>query len=74
MLLAPIKDAWTAHFIRKWVEEEFDSLARKPVRQRKTRGKQIIFLACFVFEDIGQVLLQERFNYLPEGYLKARYS
>ena len=33
----------------------------KPVDNKKTLTQQVIFLAGFIFEDIGQVLLQEKF-------------
>ena len=56
---ATIKDAWTAHLTKKWIESQFDCDARKPDKQKKIMAKQIIFLACFIFEDIGQVLIQE---------------
>ena len=41
-------------------EEHFDWSRRVPVHNKKIMAKHIIFLACFVFEDIGQVLIQVR--------------
>ena len=59
MFLATIKDALTAYLVCKMAQYHFDWAKLKPATNRKTLAKEVIFLACFIFEDIGQVLLQE---------------
>ena len=57
--LATIKDSITAYLVCNMARNHFDWVTMKPVPNRKTIAKMVIFLACFIFEDIGQVLLQE---------------
>ena len=65
---ATIKDAITAYLVSNLVKNQFDWFTMKPVDNKKTLTQQVIFLACFIFEDIGQVLLQEKFltGFLPK--------
>ena len=51
----------TAYLVSNMVKNQFDWFTMKPLDNKKTLTQQVIFLACFIFEDIGQVLLQEKF-------------
>ena len=59
LLLAILKDAWTVHILLESIQSGFDFARGKQTTDEKTRAKYVIFLAAFVFEDIGQVLIQE---------------
>ena len=59
LLLAILKDAWTVHILLESIQSGFDFARGKQITDEKTRAKYVIFLAAFVFEDIGQVLIQE---------------
>ena len=48
----------TAYFVSNMIKNQYDWLTMKTVSNKKTLSKLIIFIACFVLEDIGQVLLQ----------------
>ena len=41
------------------IKDSFDFARGKQVSDKKAMAKYIIFLAAFVLEDIGQVLIQE---------------
>lgn len=56
--LASIKDAWTVQMILESLNEGFDYSRQSLEPKSKARTKQIVFLAAYVFEDIGQVLCQ----------------
>ena len=46
------------------IKSGFDFARGKQVSDKKAKAKYIIFLAAFVFEDIGQVLIQEKFQHV----------
>ena len=74
--LAILKDAWTVHVLLDTIKESFDFARGKQVSDKKAMAKYIIFLAAFVFEDIGQVLIQEMYQYLQgesAGFQKIQY-
>ena len=60
--LAILKDAWTVHVLLDSIKSGFDFARGKQVSDKKAKAKYIIFLAAFVFEDIGQVLIQEKYQ------------
>ena len=60
--LAILKDAWTVHILLESIQSGFDFARGKQITDKKTRAKYVIFLAAFVFEDIGQVLIQEMYR------------
>ena len=51
------------------IQSGFDFAKGKQITDKKTRAKYVIFLAAFVFEDIGQVLIQEIYH--PFIHLKS---
>ena len=59
---AIVKDAWTVHVLLESIKSGFDFVRGKQVSDKKAVAKYIIFLAAFVFEDIGQVLIQELYQ------------
>ena len=64
----------TAYLVSNMIKNQFDWFTMKPCGNKKTLTKQIIFLACFIFEDIGQVLLQEKLHFVktnPKIYLPS---
>ena len=50
------------HIILVSVKSGFDFARGKEIADTKTNAKYVIFLAAFVFEDIGQVLIQEMYR------------
>ena len=50
------------HIILENIQSGFDFARGKEIADKKTRAKYVIFLAAFVFEDIGQVLIQEMYR------------
>jgi len=58
LFTSTIKDAITAYLVSNMVKNQFDWFTMKPRDNEKTLTEQVIFLAGFIFEDIGQVLLQ----------------
>ena len=50
------------HIVLESIQSGFDFAKGKQITDKKTRAKYVIFLAAFVFEDIGQVLIQEIYH------------
>ena len=51
------------HILLGSIKSGFDFARGKQVSDIRARAKYVIFLAAFVFEDIGQVLIQETYQF-----------
>ena len=61
------------HIVLESVKSGFDFARGKQITDKKTRAKYVIFLAAFVFEDIGQVLIQELYQTIRFDKLTYMY-
>ena len=56
--LAIVKDAWTMNIVLENIKSGYDFAEGERIADSTARAEFVIFLIAFVFEDIGETLIQ----------------